>query len=905
MDITIDILKNYDLDKIKEHFQNSYDKIITYPKHKISEFIKLYYTNIHNNVLLNLNNYKNKNFYYHYEVIYKYLPYVNKNIKLKLIEFISNCMHGQCILEKIPDIMNMLSIDEINTIIKLFSHSWTYPVFVYYFKLMNKCNIKYPNEFIINNYCNSDDRIYKYIVNHNELKLICNNEIIILEIILNLFNENIPNKYILRRIKHLNQIIPDFKKYSYNILLNSIKPTRIMILPTLLKYYSTLFSSNNIYDIVTSMFNSKNLINIKEYYMTLYELFSTITEKNTFVICALFKLGTSYGKTIINGYNDFINLKTIIKIHLSNFNNNIYNFKNINTDEFKKIIDMIGFHNMSSCYYLYESTSIFEPMSVYYMMPFLVAYGYNSEYYNKLRYNFIKYIKNIRRKKISIIKLKLYPIINELKTKQLCNKKPPYHLYPGQLQNFKNMEFLLKEKADGILVNTLPINNIFPNYKIMDNIKAEYIEDLDLYLVFDLDDNSNPLDNHMIIHNNHPYGQNTVPIINNVEEFIKELNKERTKLKEFLAISYNNYRWYPKPAWKIVNIEPFIELLIDIINMKNNNLTSLIINDSIINLDGLILTPLDLSREIKIKPKNLYSIDLLYKNNNWIDQDGYKWNLNINININNHNQLKENQIWRLYPNHNPNYNYNYWEAREIRNDKIKPNPHSVVVTIIDLYNLEYNYYYKNIYHEITNTNYMWKNISNDNNKIIKLMLNNINNINNILDCGCGSGRIIKYLNKFNKYVGIDLDLDMIGKAININNNNNNNNNNYYFMYCDLNSTNYPHILNDKFNTITCINSIMYFMNDNFWTLINNITTPSAIMIVNIVDKIVCNDYYMEIKNNKLYYKFPIHNTIREEPYITYDYFKEICLKYGWNITLKYKSNNNNITDNYQWYLLKR
>lgn len=830
MDIITEILNINDIDKIKYFFQNSYDIIIKNSEFNISKIINFYYNNINNNQLLKFNNYKNKYYYTHFEIMAKYLPFVNKITKNLLIKSISNCMYGQNILEKIPNIMNMLSVNEIKSIINNISETWTFPIFIYYFKLMTKCNIKCSNEFLVYNFTNSDDRIYKYICNHDELKLLYNNDEIIKKIIINLFNISIPNKYILRRLKYLNQIIPNFKKYSGRIIISSIKPGNINILPTLLKYYSYSFSSIDIINIVNNLhflYNSS----YKQLYLSIYDSLKTTTEKNSLVISMYFKHGSSHGKNIIEC--EFDSLKDIITKNLNDLND----IKYLNIKALTNMINIFGFHNMSTCLIL-DNKNI-NQIPIYYIMPFFVASGYGSYHYNKLRYHFTKYIKNIRKKKMAIIKLKLYPIINELKTKQIFKQLPPYHLYPGQLQNFKNMEFLLKEKADGTLVNTFEKKNIFPDYKIMDNIKAEYIEDLDLYLVFDIDDNNNPLDypldNHMIIHNNHPYGQKIIPIINNEEEFIIELKKERNKLKEFLDIPYDNYRWYPKPAWKIINIEPFIEPFIDIINMKNKNLSFII--DGIIKLDGLILTPLKLSREIKIKPKNLYSIDLLYKNNNWIDRDGYKWN---DIIINN-NKVKDNQIWRLYSNNNS------WEVTEIRNDKIKPNPHNIVANIIDLYNLDYNYYYNDtIYNDVYNDE-----------KIIKLMLKKIN-INNILDCGCGSGRIIKYLNKFNKYVGVDIDMNLIGKAIN-----NNNNDNVNFMYCDLNSTNYPYILNNKFNTITCINSIMYFMTDNFWTLINKITTNSAIMLVNNIDS------------------------------------KDLSLNYGWKII------KNDIYNNNTWYLLQK
>ena len=160
---------------------------------------------------------------------------------------------------------------------------------------------------------------------------------------------------------------------------------------------------------------------------------------------------------------------------------------------------------------------------------------------------------------------------------------------------------------------------------------------------------------------------------------------------------------------------------------------------------------------------------------------------------------------------------------------------------------------------------------------------------------------IKILNKNVKYVGIDIDMDMIGKAINHYYNNN-------FMYCDLNSTNYPLILNNKFDTITCINTIMHFMNDNFWEKINSITNKNAKMLINLFDNIEFSnsditEYYMEIKEDKLYYKFPIHNTIMEEKIIDKKCLDSFLLKYGWEIIEEYKPKTNNITKYYTWYIL--
>jgi hypothetical protein len=689
----INLCKNNYIDKVQEIFESKYEQIIKLPKSNICELVKLYNSRIGYDIILKDNNYKKKNYYLHYEVLSKYLAYIEKDLQLSIIKSISDCMYGQLILEKISNIMNNLSINNILFIINNTSTSWTFPVFLYYLKLLNKCNIniKNNNTFIINNYCNTDDRIYKYMVdNNNELNLLKNTEDIVPNIINNIFIKNIPNKYILRRLKYLNKIIPELDTYFNNIISNCISIQYLSIIPSILKYYynSSYLNHNNIYNIVNFMCAYyDDSLNIKDLFIKIYDLLSTSTEKNVLLLCGLFKLGTSYGKKIINGLEDFPKIKPLLIRIFEELDYTMFFIDSMNTIEFRNMVDNVGFHNISTCFFINEDHKYIKTISIYYMMPFVVAYGDSkySKHFNKLRYYFSKFIKTIKRKKIAIIQLKLYPIVKEIKQlniKKTINNLPPYHLYPGQLQNLKGQNFLLKEKIDGVLADKLP-QNIFPIFKLTNNIKAEYVEDLDLYLVFDIDDTASCYDRHLLIHSNHKYGQTYIPIINNEEEMIIEINKERDKLKDFLEISYNNYRWYPKPAWKITNIEKFIEPLIDIINMKNKFFN----NNNNIKLDGVILTPANNSannsREIKIKPKNQYTIDLLYRDNKWIDRDNYEWDINDN-----HikDELKNNQIWRISPESSNN-----WVPTEIRYDKIKSNPHKVVINIIDLYNLEYKY----------------------------------------------------------------------------------------------------------------------------------------------------------------------------------------------------------------------
>jgi hypothetical protein len=181
----------------KNYFINNFDKIIKLHSDSINHIISSYIEKIKYDPDINKNNYKKVNTFPYYEIIYKLLPYVNDYNKLKIISNISKCMYGLKLLNKIPEIMNNLSNDNINEIIYSCSDSWTFPVFLYYLNIIKERNINTFTSFIVNNYSNSDDRIYKYIVNNNNtLKYLQYEENLINDIICNIFSIDCIGKYI-------------------------------------------------------------------------------------------------------------------------------------------------------------------------------------------------------------------------------------------------------------------------------------------------------------------------------------------------------------------------------------------------------------------------------------------------------------------------------------------------------------------------------------------------------------------------------------------------------------------------------------------------------------------------------------------------------------------------------------
>ena len=239
----LQILYDKDLNFLKQYLNDSFDKIIMQTKEDISKIISRYLYKLKYELVLHSKNYKDKNKYVHYEIIYKYLSHVNHNIKIDIIINISTCMYGQKLLINMIDIINELDVKYIEQIVDISSYTWTFPIFLYYLNILNNRKIKYSSAFIINNYSNTDDRIYKYMINnHSKENILKTNEYIIKPIIQNIFRNNIPPKYSLRRLKYLNNIFntpTELGKLYFNDIFNALRYGNISInlINKLLKYY--------------------------------------------------------------------------------------------------------------------------------------------------------------------------------------------------------------------------------------------------------------------------------------------------------------------------------------------------------------------------------------------------------------------------------------------------------------------------------------------------------------------------------------------------------------------------------------------------------------------------------------------------------------------------------------------
>merc|ERR1711871_896053 len=100
-------------------------------------------------------------------------------------------------------------------------------------------------------------------------------------------------------------------------------------------------------------------------------------------------------------------------------------------------------------------------------------------------------------------------VVSKSEISQKFTKLPPRHLIPlelNMLNSTKDGFYMIKEKADGFLVDFIT-SDVSPEIKEYTDhvVKAEFIEELDLYLIFDIQiDNMSIIDRYDYLRSLHP-----------------------------------------------------------------------------------------------------------------------------------------------------------------------------------------------------------------------------------------------------------------------------------------------------------------------------------------------------------------------------------------------------------------
>lgn len=948
----VELFKNRKIDEIKK-----YDLNQLYLKGKIYLDIK-HILDVFD--YLDSKNYKYQNDFKYYEYLSNlFKEYELKNFNYLLIR-LCRTKNGNYLLHDLSKLNKFKNdFDNKNKVIEyleITSKLGTLPNFIFWERYYKKINISCKclgNRVLISAISNSDDRIFKYILKNKENYLIDDKQKnFYLNISESLFCNIIPNKYILRRLKFLS----NYFDFSTSINYFLIHVSNLKIFFKILKFYYNknvkIFNFSNVVGLI--IFNYKF-----NYIDEIINVLKTDFEKDHFVLSFV----VNFMKFKSNDYDKFLLLDTfelktdcfeILNVYYIDFltyleTNKLY----FNSKIVKDILLKMKRHFLVNKYLLkkYSNLSKKKVMNNYYsscknafrLIPYFFYLEVSEKDYfliqlNRILHNFKVYIRKVNNIRYLTRKTYYYNLLKEVKSfkpnpkkkilmngsmrfilsKQSFNYKPPYHLHFNEIYTFDN--FLIREKADGILVKRLPIetspscSNI-KNYRI----KAEFIEELDLYLIFDIDiPNMSIKDRYNFLRDCHHLTKNNkLKVVNNYEDLKEEIIKERKLLDKFLKQDYDCYRWYPKASWEIYNTSDYIKKdLIDNVILEND--LNFICDNGNYKNDGLIIVPLNGLNEIKIKPKSLMTIDLLIKDDRYFDSDGNDWAYIIHKK-DDYSEYNNN-ICRFYPLDNGLY-----QPREIRFDKKLPNNYKVVVKTIKFYKSNWRKNINKIYYErkFFKFNKEWKNIIRNQDFNLKRMISNMCPLDNSrwLDLGCGKGKLLNIIKKTNpkSYLGLDNDLDVIINSIHRYSNDLDSKLlfNVNFVKTDLNDEwnkgdyNWYKINYDiKMDYIVSNFSLMYFCNDSFWKNINRISRNGTKMLLNLVNdkssqKLKFNDSYIYKRKDKVKYFFShIHNQEKEEEFISETKLNNFLNEYKWKIKQKYIPNGS-FESYYSWYIIER
>jgi SAM-dependent methyltransferase len=430
----------------------------------------------------------------------------------------------------------------------------------------------------------------------------------------------------------------------------------------------------------------------------------------------------------------------------------------------------------------------------------------------------------------------------------------PYHF--ASICNLLNKDELItiSPKADGIFKQLIH-NNI--------KLDAEYIKELDLYLI--LDTSSYPIAHNDNIVNRNKWIRSLLKIgtknskISSLSDLKKFIDDENNDIMKYISENKNPIKIFPKSHFELkVTIDELIAILDETPNtIYPNDGWIVIINNSKYPI-------------IKFKPKCHLSVDLLYSNKKLYTLE------QTEITYNGVSNMKQG-IWRCYWDDK----INTWYPKEYRDDKKSPNPNFIVS---NLTNTHLNYWTNkdvkkfvvdNIYYtHCKNTNLdisvvtflsgMNDAITNTMFKLSQMISDQFTNIQ-ILELGCGSGAQLKNLKNCIKndfvYTGIDIDPLCITKLQYYNKNSN-----YKAIWGNLNEPNwgyFENITNLNNNLILMINTIHYFM-DNFENFSKNLSKYSvkgAYLLIltlpsdNITEDLMFSDKFSITKQENNIYKF--------------------------------------------------
>lgn len=545
---------------------------------------------------------------------------------------------------------------------------------------------------------------------------------------------------------------------------------------------------------------------------------------------------------------------------------------------------------------------------------------------------------------------------------QYFNSVPPRHLMLNELYRFSGKEAVIREKADGYMVDCFP-NDIEPScgQLFKNKLKVEFIEELDLYLVFDIDLKFEcDIDRYNYLRSCHDFTKefnlNKEPI-NSFNDLKSHILNENSRFEQFLDLPYKSYRWYPKGAWKIKFTKEFINSLNMICSLDYKPFYT-----GKIQFDGYILSLIEDRRELKLKPLEYQTIDLMYisAKKGFYDRDNYCWNSIINFDISNLRKkgmnLIDRCIYRLVP---KLVQPLVFGIEGNRFDKKNPNSNKIVNSIVNFITIrldnELNTLYSNndkkliSYYPKTEFDNKFDNKFNNTKSEYWNTLTEKQNLNlsnyikkllpeqnkNWLDLGCGSTKLLRFISRFNykNYLGIDNDfnqlflgIDKVDKYVFKSNDKKSRFNesklrlihgdlkditNNFVLWDSLNKNN--KVVSDCFDYVVSNFSISHFICDKFWENLALLVKRDTKFLFNCLnEKVIESPWIKDINGKKSYIKydedkikikFEIHDEEVCEEYLPSSRIKNYLDKYGWKIVFKSNPPGDDLDSYYDWYII--
>ena len=474
-----------------------------------------------------------------------------------------------------------------------------------------------------------------------------------------------------------------------------------------------------------------------------------------------------------------------------------------------------------------------------------------------INYNIKKFIKKRKKVNLDIFKSCLSNINNEfmfspnddnnkinkfigIEFKKQINKifvKHPVHIMPEHCINDLHLTHkYITEKVDGC-INRQSIKNI-------SNLEFDFVVEYErvgnMNIIFNINNGENVFENMLYLRSMHPYAPKF--------ETFNFNEKTLDKFKKIEKEAYNQYinnvsgkLWWPKFVW-ILEKQHLIEYLKCLNNLQNLD---------IFKTDGYILYSNDQSKDIiKIKPFDLLTIDLKYKDGNWFSKENRLFEYNI---ISDEEKPINTNIYRIYYDKETHKYY----SREQRKDKKNANNNMIVNNLVKCHESQWtindiiNNLQLNKYYEVSN-NYgtYLKNI------IRKYSFKDNNYIHgNVVDLGCGYKQNYLKNKRINSVLGLDIDIGIV-----LNKNNFKRNCLSYGLYDFTIKDNeqhtkfgglYKYFENkeiSKFDTIVMLNTIHNCFPINHIHLKKNITKfakKDSIIVLRYLDKELLNNNFNE------------------------------------------------------------